>query len=245
MSINLVKPSATLISAWGSERQIAAMTDVLYRGRSPEEALREISDEKVRRRITMFLEQGHHSVFEFMGAQWLVEGSRALTHELIRHRIASYWQESQRYVDYSKHPMRFCVPPGVSVNAEGHAREYLELRRSMAPEDARYALPNAFCSRIWVQMNAREFFLSFMPLRTGTGAFHEIRLIAWLMFSSLIDVFPITSEWVFRSLERLHPDYCREAEKGRCVEKSIAGAFERWGLEIPRKLAMLMEVTRL
>ncbi len=41
-------------------------------------------------------------------------------------------------------------------------------------------------------MNAREFFLNFIPLRTGLGAFHEIRLIAWLMFDTLVDKFPIT-----------------------------------------------------
>lgn len=65
------------------------------------------------------------------------------------------------------------------------------------PEDARYALGNAVASRIWVQMNAREFFLAFLPLRTGLGAFHEIRLVAWLMFSAVAGRFPVTARWAW------------------------------------------------
>jgi len=80
------------------------MTDVIYRGYTIEKAFEKVKNnpDVVRRRITNFLRDGHHSVFEFAGASWLIEGSRAFTHEIIRHRIASYWQESQRYVDYSK-----------------------------------------------------------------------------------------------------------------------------------------------
>ncbi|WP_232203734.1 FAD-dependent thymidylate synthase [Caldivirga maquilingensis] len=253
MEYSLIKPTVTLLSTWGSEDVTAAMADVIYRGYSIDKALERVKGDQgiVKRRILSFLRDGHSSVFEFMGAQWLIEGSRALTHELIRHRLASYWQESQRYVDYAKGQLRFITPPGelsaVSRLIEFTAKEYVNLRSSQVPEDARYILPNAMASRIWVQMNAREFFLNFIPLRTGLGAFHEIRLVAWLMFTTVIDKFPITARWIWINLTKLHPDYCRGVEKlseyygtSDCRIISIRQAFEKWGLSIPISLGELM-----
>ncbi len=92
-------------------------------------------------------------------------------------------------------------------------------------------------------MNAREFFLNFVPLRTGLGAFHEIRLVAWLMFDSLIDRFPIIARWVWDNLPRLHPDYCRGGidrlggayGTSDCRIVSIKETFNKWGgIEIPK-----------
>jgi Predicted alternative thymidylate synthase len=111
----------------------------------------------IERRLTQLLRDGHHNVFEFIGASWLVEGSRALTHELVRHRLASYWQESQRYVDYAKTPPRFILPPGIANSLtpllDRLSDGYNAVRGIALPEDARYILPNATASRIWVLMN--------------------------------------------------------------------------------------------
>ena len=252
----ITKPSVQLLFAWGSEEFITAMSDVLYRGYPFEDALKRVRSEPslVEKRLTQLLRDGHHNVFEFIGASWLIEGSRALTHELVRHRIASYWQESQRYVDYAKGQLRYVLPPSIANELapflESAGQVYVKARGSMAPEDARYVLPNAMASRIWVQMNAREFFLNFMPLRTGLGAFHEIRLVAWLMFNTLMDKFPITTRWVWENLPKLHPDYCRGLDKLRdvyntedCRLISIKDAFTKWGMEIPQGLSKLMEAS--
>jgi thymidylate synthase (FAD) len=253
---NITKPKVTLITTWGSEELIAAMTDVIYRAHTIEEAMRKVREkpELVQRRITNFLKDGHHSVFEFMGASWLIEGSRALTHEIIRHRIASYWQESQRYVDYTKGQLRYILPPSLAEELTPTLNEttqaYVKARTTQAPEDARYILPNAMASRIWVQMNAREFFLNFIPLRTGLGAFHEIRLIAWLMFDTLIEKFPTTAKWVWNNLPKLHPDYCRGEEKmietygtNDCRIISIKDAFTKWNIEPPQNLTKIITET--
>jgi thymidylate synthase (FAD) len=254
--IDVVKPRVEVVTTWGSEELVAAMTDVVYRAYPIEDAIKRARErpELVQRRITSFLRDGHHSVLEFMGASWLVEGSRAFTHELVRHRVASYWQESQRYVDYAKGQLRYVLPPSLASEWAGHldnaSQAYIKAREGFAPEDARYLLPNAMASRVWVQMNAREFFLNFIPLRTGLGAFHEIRLIAWLMFSTLIDKFPITARWVWENLPRLHPDYCRGIDKLKelygtddCRLVSIMDAFKKWQLEIPKPLKQLITQT--
>jgi len=257
----LTKPSVTLLYTWGSEDFITAMSDVLYRGYSIEEALKRVRSEPklIEKRLTQLLHDGHHNVFEFIGASWLIEGSRALTHELVRHRIASYWQESQRYVDYARNPPRFIIPPSIANSLtpflDRLSDGYNTVRGVAPPEDARYILPNAVASRIWVLMNGREFFLNFMPLRTGLGAFHEIRLVAWLMFNTLIEAFPVTAKWVWENLPRLHPDYCRHVlhlskakrkeleakyRTGDCRVLSIKSAFDAWGLQIPEPLRGLV-----
>jgi thymidylate synthase (FAD) len=258
----IIKPNVTLLFTWGSEEFIAAMSDVLYRGYTFEEALKRVRSDPslIEKRLTQLLRDGHHNVFEFIGASWLVEGSRALTHELVRHRIASYWQESQRYVDYARNPPRFILPPSIANSLtpflDRLSEGYNAVRGIALPEDARYILPNATASRIWVLMNGREFFLTFMPLRTGLGAFHELRLIAWLMFNTLIEAYPITARWVWGHLPRLHPDYCRhvlhlskarrrelEAKYGTgdCRVLSVRSAFDAWGLQIPESLRGLVE----
>ena len=108
-------PRVFLIASWGSEAVISAFTDALYRGVLWEEAVKAQTPEVVARRISAFYRQGHWSVFEFMGAQFLVECSRACHTQFIRHRMASYWSESQRYVDYTKREIRFIVPKGFPV----------------------------------------------------------------------------------------------------------------------------------
>ncbi|WP_237699673.1 FAD-dependent thymidylate synthase [Vulcanisaeta moutnovskia] len=251
--VNIIKPRVELVLTWGNEELIAAMTDVIYRAHTIEDAMRKVKEkpELVTRRIISFLWDGHHSVLEFMGASWLIEGSRAFTHELVRHRVASYWQESQRYVDYTKGQLRYVLPPNLASDWTSHldnvSQAYIKAREGFAPEDARYLLPNAMASRVWVQMNAREFFLNFIPLRTGLGAFHEIRLITWLMFTTLIDKFPITARWIWENLPRLHPDYCRGIDKLKdlygtddCRLVSIEDSFRRWQIEIPETLRALM-----
>ncbi|MDP7974971.1 MAG: FAD-dependent thymidylate synthase [Thermoprotei archaeon] len=241
MPLSFAKPEVRLLATWGSESFIAGMLDTIYGNKQPE-----LADlQKTKKRLEKFLADGHHSVMEFMGAQWLLTGSRALSHELVRHRVASYWQESQRYVDYTKQQITYVVPPhlraALSPWLAEEAARYIDLRAENTTENSRYVLSNAFQTKILIQMNAREFFLNFLPLRAGTGAFHEIRVVAWLMYDSIHEKFPITAEWVGKHLTQLHPDFCREVKPGEnCLKKSIEEAFSEWELEVPRSVRDLM-----
>ena len=80
-------PRVLLVGSWGSEAAVSAFTDALYRGVPWDEALRQ-SPDVVERRISAFYRQGHWSVFEFMGAQFLVECSRACHTQFIRHMVS-------------------------------------------------------------------------------------------------------------------------------------------------------------
>lgn len=133
------------------------------------------------------IREGHESIIEHAGATFEISGiSRACSHQLVRHRLASYSQESQRYVDMS-HP-EFVVPPGVAENPAakeiwdrfiaGVAEAYRQLRaQGVRKEDARFILPNATATRIVVTMNYRAL-RHFFAVRCDPAAQWEIRALA-------------------------------------------------------------------
>lgn len=141
------------------------------------------------------LREGHESIIEHASATFEVSGiSRACSHQLVRHRIASYSQESQRYVDMSDPEL--VVPDSIAENAQamgvwsdlvGHVKgAYQELRAmGVLKEDARFVLPNAAATRIVVTMNFREY-LHFFRLRITPEAQWEIRRMALAMLETLV-----------------------------------------------------------
>jgi thymidylate synthase (FAD) len=130
------------------------------------------------------MREGHESIIEHASATFEVSGiSRACSHQLVRHRLASYSQESQRYVDMSA--PEWALPPGVFDDEEAmtiwtnFARKvqnaYQALRElGLRKEDARFVLPNAAATRILVTMNFREL-LHFFRIRISRGAQWEVR----------------------------------------------------------------------
>jgi thymidylate synthase (FAD) len=130
---------------------------------------------------------GHTSVIEHTCFTFgISDVSRSLTHQLVRHRIASYAQQSQRYVNL-KEPV-FVTPPSIAKDAsmkqayeetmKGIWDQYNRLLSLGIPaEDARYVLPNAACTNIIVTMNARSL-LNFFELRCCLHAQWEIRTLA-------------------------------------------------------------------
>jgi thymidylate synthase (FAD) len=130
---------------------------------------------------------GHLSMFEHASATFLIDGvSRACTHQLVRHRIASFSQQSQRYVN--EQGFEYVTPQTVKDNPQSKRRfdeavefarkSYKELIGMGVPkEDARFLLPNACTTKIVVTMNFREL-RHFITMRTEKGAQWEIRELA-------------------------------------------------------------------
>jgi len=141
------------------------------------------------------LKDGHESIIEHAGATFEITGvSRACTHQLVRHRLASYSQESQRYVDMSD--PNLVVPDAIATSPEACevweayvaqvTEVYGKLRDlGIRKEDARFALPNAAETRIVVTMNFREL-LHFFRLRLAPDAQWEIRRVAAEMLELLV-----------------------------------------------------------
>jgi thymidylate synthase (FAD) len=143
------------------------------------------------------MNMGHTSVVEHVSFTFaLSDVSRSLTHQLVRHRIASYSQQSQRYVAQD---MTYVIPP--SVKKTGAVDKYHSimkkiwelygaLQKEIPTEDARYVLPNASCTKIIVTMNARSL-LNFFELRCCLHAQWEIRRLAWRMLGILRKIAPV------------------------------------------------------
>ena len=134
--------------------------------------------------IKMLIKRGHHSVLEHASASFRIKGvSRALTHQLVRHRLASYTQKSQRYV--SEQDFDYVEPISIKEKKDAHlifiefmekAKEtYSRLKElGQRNEDARFVLPNAVCTEIVVTANLREW-RHIIELRGVKGAQWEIR----------------------------------------------------------------------
>ena len=138
---------------------------------------------------------GHLSPIEHVSFTFGIEGiSRACSHQLVRHRVASYSQQSQRYV--REDSFDYVIPPSIKQDpattkefeqfmAEAQARYTAILKRleergfkgEAGNQDARYLLPNAAETKIVVTMNAREL-LHFFRVRCCNRAQWEIREMA-------------------------------------------------------------------
>ena len=150
--------------------------------------------------IEKLIGMGHFSVFEHVSFTFGVEGvSRALTHQLVRHRLASYSQKSQRYVK-SGETFPFIMPHTIEENDEALkifedcmnyiAKSYNKLSNLGIPaEDARYVLPNGCETKIIVTMNAREL-MHFFSLRSCVRAQWEIRELSDQMLSLCYNIAP-------------------------------------------------------
>jgi thymidylate synthase (FAD) len=175
------------------ERAIAAAARLCYAPVGAAELLETMSDEAVRRVLKIIITSGHTSALEHASYTFAVDGvSRAMTHQLVRHRLASYNQQSQRYVTYADEPT-FVTPPSVATDPAALAAfeaatqaafdAYRALIDAGVPaEDARYLLPNAMESKIVITMNVREL-LHFFELRCCKRAQWEIRALALAMLA--------------------------------------------------------------
>lgn len=157
-------------------------------------------NDKALKLLQGIVKAGHGSVLEHCCFTFSIEGiSRACSHQLVRHRIASYSQQSQRYVKGDK--FGYVIPPeieksgGLKKAFEDHMKNTMVLYNALVlsgikKEDARYLLPNATTTNIVVTMNAREL-LHFIELRTSPRAQWEIRELAGEMLKQLKEVAPV------------------------------------------------------
>ena len=174
---------------------------------------------------------GHLSPLEHVKFSFAIQGvSRALTHQLVRHRLASYSQQSQRYV--KEKDFDYIIPPSIERNPA--AKDEFEklmitiqqsytkliillgqdkLSGEIANQDARFALPQAAETKIVVTMNCREL-LHFFEHRCCSRAQWEIRQLANQMLAICVEKLPAVFTAAGAKCEAL--GYCPEGEKFCC-----------------------------
>ncbi len=181
------------------EQTVAAAARLCYSDAGAGELREQMGRERTVSFIKKLLSMGHESPLEHANFTFGMEGvSRTLTHQLVRHRIASYSQKSQRYVDESS--FEYIIPPSVKKEEEAYhlyvqqmekIREaYAALAEKVPQEDARYLLPNACETKLVVTMNARSL-RNFFRLRMCRRAQWEIRNLAEKMFEEVERVAPM------------------------------------------------------
>jgi len=189
-----MKPIVELISITPNAEKVIEQA-----GRTSYQSFDRITENSAQNFIQMLIKRGHLSVLEHAYATFRLKNvSRALTHQLVRHRLASYTQKSQRYVDESN--FEFIIPPSIKKNDDALKiysefmkkvkKVYKELRKKdILKEDARYVLPNATVTEIVITANMREYRHIF-KLRCSSHAQWEIREVAIKMLKILKEKVP-------------------------------------------------------
>ncbi|MGG5463100.1 FAD-dependent thymidylate synthase [Clostridium sp. B9] len=198
------------------EKTIAAAAKLCYSPVGVDDILENLTDENTDKFLNMLMSYGHMSPIEHVSFTFAVEGvSRSLTHQLVRHRIASYSQQSQRYVKLDQ--FEYIIPPAIAndevakklfidqmVGAQKAYDEivdrlkakYIEEGMGERPaekkaiEDARYVFPNACETKVVFTMNARSL-MNFFHHRCCDRAQWEIRNMAEQMVGEVKKVAPI------------------------------------------------------
>lgn len=184
------------------EKTVAAAARLCYSPSGAEEIMENFTDEEIRRFLHLLVDLGHWSPTEHVTFTFAVEGvSRTLTHQLVRHRIASYSQQSQRYVELEN--FEYIVPPSIQENPEAlkiFTEEMENIRLSyerlagmVHQEDARYVLPNACETKIVLTFNCRSLY-NFFQHRCCDRAQWEIRRLANRMLTEARKAAPVLFE---------------------------------------------------
>lgn len=183
--MKIVKPSVELL--WitpNPEMQIEAAGRTCYKSED------KITNDSANAFANQMRSRGHHAMIEHAVASFRIVTDRGITHEIVRHRLASYAQESTRYCNYAGEKFgkecSFIEPPGLNgsqtedwrlacMNAE--ASYFLMLDGGCSPQIARSVLPNCLKTEIVMMANLREW-RHFISLRASAAAHPQIRPLA-------------------------------------------------------------------
>lgn len=200
--MRIIEPSFEILDAIkGDEilRNIEIIGRVCYKS---EDRITEDSSKKF---ISSILKNGHESVIEHEKISVRIICDRGVTHEIVRHRIASYSQESTRYCNYSNEKFGKELTLIKPIFWDENSKQYklwLEtmnqvekaynkmIELGVTPQEARSILPNSLKTEIVVTMNLREW-RHFFKLRTSTKAHPQMREVACNILDEFKRIIPI------------------------------------------------------
>jgi len=145
--------------------------------------------------IRAIVDRGHESVIEHVNLSVRFTCDRGVTHELVRHRLVAYTQESTRYCNYSKRGMTFIEPPwGYDADDKDFLilveRQYdRKIAQGCSPQQARYFLPNGLKTEVVATANLREW-RHILKLRTAKAAHPQMRELMLPLLAELKETLP-------------------------------------------------------
>lgn len=187
--MKIIKPGFEILSPVNGEKILKSIEQI---GRVCYKSEGKISDGSAEKFIAGIIKRGHESVLEHEKITVRLICDRGVSHEIVRHRIASYSQESTRYCNYSKdgfgNEITVIAPCFANENRGGYwiwlracedaERRYFDLLDcGWSPQEARSVLPNSLKTEVVATMNLREW-RNFFKLRTAPAAHPQMREIA-------------------------------------------------------------------
>lgn len=208
----LVKPSFKWRDLPSRE---AVYASVEHAGRTCYKSDSEYTEQSANEFIAMIIKRGHESVLEHVSFSCRIICDRGVSHELVRHRLASYSQESTRYCNYANEHISIVIPCWLAEIQEGtcgYADYVADKHRKntdgadtwmlamlsaeaayqhlgWSPQQARSVLPNSLKTELVMTANVREW-RHFFKLRASKAAHPQMREIAIPMLNELYDRFP-------------------------------------------------------
>lgn len=207
--MEIIKPSIDILNPKTKEQGIQILKDIEIAGRTCYKSEDKISNDSYERFILMLTARGHGAMIEHGSMQVRIICDRGVTHEIVRHRIASFAQESTRYCNYGKQgeirvidlatgfnydlnnhldKMKYEVWKKAMKQAEFAYMKMLDFGAS--PQEARSVLPNSLKTEIIVTANLREW-RHFFHLRNDKAAHPQMREVANMILTEAQKRIPI------------------------------------------------------
>ena len=200
--MKIVEASVELVSDLDAEK---IMKHIELAGRVCYKSESRISDTSAEKFIANIIKSGHESVIEHVSLTFKIICDRGVTHEIVRHRLASYSQSSTRYCNYASdkfgNELTFIKPCFWDEDDENYLlwkqtmevveKNYLAMIENGAqPQQARSILPNSLKTEIFMTANLREW-RHFLKLRTSKRAHPQMREVALKIYKILSDNLPV------------------------------------------------------
>lgn len=211
--MKLIKPSTEILSSIDGDVVLRTIEQVARTCYKSEDL---ITDDSAKKMVSNLLKNGHEAMIEFYDVTVKFICDRGVSHEIVRHRVASYAQESTRYCNYSKEKfgseLSFIHNDIDDLNTAGgvdysNALEVIEstyfqlIKDGVAPQIARAILPNSLKTEINVKMNLREW-RHFFNLRCATAAHPQMRELTIPLLEKMHNSIPII-------FDDLYERYCK------------------------------------
>lgn len=203
--MKIIEPKVELINA---PDYATLLSTVEQAGRTCYKSEDKITDGSAEKFVRNILKRGHEAVIEHASLTVRFTCDRGVSHEIVRHRLAAYCQESTRYCNYSKdgfggeitviNPMSFdCSDSPYRIwkrSCENAETAYFDLlNEGCTPQEARSVLPNSLKTEVVMTADMREW-RHFIRLRCAPAAHPDMRVVAGLLYDLLKSTYPVFFE---------------------------------------------------
>ena len=211
--MRIIKPSFEILEMMGGTPEFL-MKLIETCGRVCYKSEDKITDDSYNKFVKSVVDRGHEAVIEHGVVTCKITCDRGVTHEIVRHRLASYCQESTRYCNYSRdgfdnqitviEPCYLCTDSASYALWEASCRiseeAYMQmLKLGCTPQEARAVLPNSLKTEIIVTMNMREW-RHFFKLRCSKAAHPQMREVANMGLELMYENFPILFDDIYEEV---------------------------------------------